>query len=294
MKRLGIAMVLCAAAVVAGASWASGKAEVAGDHIEDVTFTARCDGTTQRYVVLAPEPLKDTPARDVLIALHGHGSDRWQFIHDPRDECRAARDAARDYGMIFISPDYRAKTSWMGPRAEADLIQIIEEVKQRYGAGKIFLCGGSMGGTACLTFTALHPGLIDGVASMNGTADLVTYDRFQEAIRESFGGGKDEVPDEYRKRSAVFFPERFTMPVGITAGGKDDVVPSESVVRLAETLKAAGREALLLFREEGGHETSYADGRAILDFILEKGDAQKAAAVPACVPSPSAETSVQK
>jgi hypothetical protein len=25
--------------------------------------------------------------------------------------------------MIFVSPDYRAKTSWMGPKAEADMVQ---------------------------------------------------------------------------------------------------------------------------------------------------------------------------
>jgi hypothetical protein len=31
--------------------------------------------------------------------------------------------------MLVVSPDYRAKTSWMGPDAEADLLQILEEVK---------------------------------------------------------------------------------------------------------------------------------------------------------------------
>jgi len=169
---------------------------------EDVVFTATCDGTPQRYVVVPPTGFKETDPHDILIALHGHGSDRWQFVRDPRDECRAARDAAAKHGMIFVSPDYRAKTSWMGPKAESDLVQIIGELKAKYHPGKVFLCGGSMGGTGCLTFAVLHPELLDGVASMNGTANLVEYKNFQEAISESYGGSKADKPEEYRKRSA--------------------------------------------------------------------------------------------
>jgi len=238
---------------------------------EDVAFTAKSDATEQRYVEVLPTGFKATDTPDVLIALHGHGSDRWQFVKDPRDECRAVRDAAAKHGMIFVSPDYRAKTSWMGPRAESDLVQIIGELKARHRVGKVFLCGGSMGGTSCLIFAVLHPDLIDGVASMNGTANLVEYENFQDAIRESYGGTKTAAPGEYRKRSAEFFPERLTMPVGITAGGKDEAVPSASVVRLADKLNAMGRSVLIVYREDGGHATNYEDATAILKFVIEEG-----------------------
>jgi pimeloyl-ACP methyl ester carboxylesterase len=128
-----------------------------------------------------------------------------------------------------------------------------------------------MGGTGCLTFAALHPELIDGAASMNGTANLVEYENFQDAIRESFGGTKTEVPDEYRNRSAEFFPERLTMPVGVTVGGKDDIVPAASVMRLAEKLKALGRSVLVVYQEGGGHATNYDDATAILEFAIKTG-----------------------
>ncbi|NOS69197.1 MAG: prolyl oligopeptidase family serine peptidase [Verrucomicrobia bacterium] len=236
----------------------------------DVAFTAAVDGTEQRYVMVLPAGFKREQPYDVLIALHGHGSDRWQFVRDQRDECRAARDIAATHGMIFVSPDYRAKTSWMGPKAEADLVQIIGELKKTHRISRVFLCGGSMGGTASLTFAALHPELADGVAAMNGTANLVEYAGFADAIVESFGGSKSAIPDEYRKRSAEFWPERFNMPVGITAGGKDDVVPSQSVVRLANDLKARGHDVLLIHREDGGHSTTYADARDILEFVSRK------------------------
>ena len=238
--------------------------------VEDIAFTARCDDSTQKYVQVLPPNFSPGQQADVLIALHGHGSDRWQFVQDTRAECRAVRDVARRHGMILISPDYRAKTSWMGPKAEADLVQIIDELKQRPGIGRIFLCGASMGGSSCLTFAALHPQLLAGVASMNGTANHMEYERFQDAISESFGGSKNSIPEEYRKRSAELWPERFTMPVAFTSGGKDEVVPPQSVLRLAGELQKAGRPLLNLHRETGGHSTSYEDASEAVEFVLEK------------------------
>jgi pimeloyl-ACP methyl ester carboxylesterase len=235
---------------------------------KDISFVARCDGTTQFYVLVFPKDFNEDQLHSLLIALHGHGSDRWQFVRDPRDECRAARDVAAEHRMIFVSPDYRAKTSWMGPKAEADVAQIIEDLMRRYRVERVFICGGSMGGASCLTFAARHPDLIDGVASMNGHTNYLEYDQFQEAIRESFGGTKAEIPLEYKNRSAEYWPERFTMPVAMTAGGKDKLVPPDSVLRLAKVLKQMNRKVLLVYRSEGGHETRYADAKEILEFAI--------------------------
>ena len=172
--------------------------------------------------------------------------------------------------MIYIAPDYRAKTSWMGPKAEADLVQIISIVKEHYTVRRVIFCGGSMGGSSVLTFAALHPDLVQGVISMNGTANHVEYQNFQDAIQESFGGTKEEVPEEYRKRSAEFFPERLTMPVAFTAGGKDTSVPPDSVLRLTKKLKDLGRPVRLIYREEGGHSTTDEDAREAMEWVLER------------------------
>jgi pimeloyl-ACP methyl ester carboxylesterase len=237
--------------------------------VRDVAFTAEIDGTTQHYVlILPPDPAAGGKPRDVLIALHGHGSDRWQLVRDARNECRAARDVAAEHGMLYVSPDYRAKTSWMGPRAEADVVQIIGDLRRQYGIGKVFICGGSMGASAALTFAALHPDLVTGVAAMNGTANHLEYSNFQDAIRESFGGTKAAIPEEYKRRSAEYWPERLTMPVGITTGGQDTSVPPGSVLRLADVLGKMERPVMAIHRETGGHSTTYADGRTILEFVI--------------------------
>lgn len=248
----------------------AGAPAAAAPRIEDVAFAARADGSTQRYVVVYPEGFEAGEAHDVLVVLHGHGSDRWQYVKDPRDECRVARDVAAARRMLLVSPDYRAKTSWMGPRAEADLLQILDELKVRFKTRKVVLCGGSMGGSSALTFAALHPDKVAGVVAMNGTANHLEYENFQDAIAESFGGPKDRVPEEYKKRSAEYWPERLTMPLAVTAGAKDQVVPPQSVVRLAGIVRKLQPDVLLLFREGGGHSTSYEDGRAALEFVIGK------------------------
>ena len=243
-----------------------------GAEPRDVMFVSETDQTEQRYVELLPENFNPDEKHDVVLAFHGHGSDRWQFIRESRHECRGVRDVAARHGMILLSPDYRAKTSWMGPRAEADVLQILKEVKQQHKIGRVYLAGGSMGGTAVLTFAVLHPEFVDGVCSLNGTANLVEYDQFQEAIRASFGGTKAEVPMEYRRRSAEFFPEKFTMPLACTTGGKDTAVPPESVLRLVDLLKKLDRPVLSLHHDDGGHSTDYADTCAAMEFILSQAE----------------------
>ncbi|SIO65143.1 Prolyl oligopeptidase family protein [Singulisphaera sp. GP187] len=236
----------------------------------DVAFSARLDGSEQRYVIVMPDGSQPPAQVSVLIALHGHGSDRWQFVRDGRDECRAARDAAAKRRMIFVSPDYRGTTSWMGPAAEADVVQIIEDLRRRFRVGKLVICGGSMGGTAALTFASLHPDLIDGVVSMNGTANLVEFTGFPDAISASYGGSKKGKPDEYRKRSAELAAEKLTMPVAMTTGGRDTIVPSDSVLRLARRLREENRAVRSIHEPEGGHATNYADASEAFEFVLDR------------------------
>lgn len=237
---------------------------------QDVSFVSKLDGTEQRYVLMLPERFDPTAEHSLLIAFHGHGSDRWQFVKDGRDECKASRDAAAKHRMIYVSPDYRAKTSWMGPAAEADTLQIIEELRSKFRIHKVIVSGGSMGGTAALTFAALHPDKVDGVVSMNGTANLVEYAQFQDAIAASFGGSKQDKPDEYRKRSAELHADKLTMPLAVTTGGQDKLVPPDSVLRLADVLKKQDRPVRLIHQPNGGHNTKYADASEAFDFVLSQ------------------------
>ncbi|MBU0714848.1 MAG: alpha/beta fold hydrolase [Verrucomicrobia bacterium] len=238
----------------------------------DVEFKADVDGSPQRYVEILPKDFQPSKPCDVLIALHGHGSDRWQYVKTERDECKAPRDFAARHAMIMVSPDYRAATSWMGPKAEADLVQIIALLRNKYRVRKVFLVGGSMGGTAVLIFSALHPELVAGISSQNGTANMLAYQNFQDAIAASYGGNKQQQPEEYKKRSPELVPEKFTMPVAFTVGGKDTSVPPDSVRRLAKRLQEMKRSVLLIDRKDTGHTTNYEDTTQALEFIFKTSE----------------------
>lgn len=41
---------------------------------QDIAFTAKADGSEQRYVELLPPGFKAAEPHDVLLAFHGHGS----------------------------------------------------------------------------------------------------------------------------------------------------------------------------------------------------------------------------
>jgi glycyl-radical enzyme activating protein len=238
----------------------------------DVGFIATNDGTEQFYMEMLPLYFTQDRKCDLLVGLHGHGSDRRQFALDPRAECAAFREFAAQHGMIAVTPDYRAATSWMGPKAEADVVQIISEQKRKYRINRVFLVGGSMGGTSALTFAVLHPELVDGVTAMNALANHLEYHNFQEAIAASFGGTKDTIPEEYKKRSAEFWADKLTMPLAITVGGDDAIVPPDSVLRLAARLRKLNRRVLVINRPQGGHATNFDDAMSAMEFMLILGD----------------------
>lgn len=237
---------------------------------QDVVFRSQHDGTEQRYVVQVPEGFLTSSPRGVLIALHGHGSDRWQFVQQMRDECRAARDTAAAFNLLYVSPDYRAKTSWMGPAATADLQQILADLRSQYQIEQVIVSGGSMGGTSALMFAVLHPEQVHGVVSLNGTANITEFRGFPEAIAESYGGTREAVPEIYRQRTAEFFPEKLTMPVAMTTGGRDTIVPPESCQRLAKVLEQQSRPVRLIHQPEGGHDTNYADSLQAYASVVKR------------------------
>lgn len=171
--------------------------------------------------------------------------------------------------MILVCPDYRATTSWMGPLAEQDVMQIIEDFNTNYLIKRVLICGGSMGGSSALTFTALHPRMVHGVVALNPMANHLEYENFQDAISASFGGSKQQIPDEYKKRSAEYWPERFLVPAGISTGGQDTIVPPASALRLAQMLGKLGRKVKLIHREATGHSTNYADTMELLTFVAD-------------------------
>lgn len=235
---------------------------------QEVSFVAKCDETEQKYGILLPGNFEHDRRYDLFMMFHGMSGDRWQLFdlshHGPS---QAIFEVAEENGLIVVTPDYRID-QWMGPKGEADSLQIMVELKRKYRINKVFIAGGSMGGSAVLTLAVRHPYLFDGVVSINGTANYLEYENYQEYIQKGFGGTKAEVPLEYKNRSAEYWPERFIQPVGMVVGSDDTAVPPHSVARLANVLKKTNRKVMFISRDNIGHGARYEDTRTLLEFVL--------------------------
>ena len=94
-------------------------------------------------------------------------------------------------------------------------------------------------------------------------------------IEASFGGNYQQVPAEYTKRSAVNSPASFTMPMSITAGGADTVVPPAGVLSLYNTVRndnPKNANTMSFYRASTGHSTNYVDNAVALEYVVRRAN----------------------
>ena len=131
LTRVWIAAVLCASLQMVASAYA------ADPRIEDVAFVAKCDKTEQRYVLIYPEGFKGNQPHHLLVALHGHGSDRWQFARAAIDEAKAARDVAAARRMLFrfarLSQEHLVDGAESGGRPGANHRRVQGPLSDRQG-----------------------------------------------------------------------------------------------------------------------------------------------------------------
>lgn len=86
--------------------------------------------------------------------------------------------------------------------------------------------------------------------------DLVDLVRVNPWIAELVGGPPEALPEVYRLRSPVWFAERIGCPLLVLHGDRDDVVPVQHSLRLAEELERHGKPCDLRLAEGEGHQWS--------------------------------------
>jgi acylaminoacyl-peptidase len=76
-----------------------------------------------------------------------------------------------------------------------------------------------------------------------------TANRTPERVRSEFGGGPDEIPDEYYRRSPVNFVESVTVPQLLIQGLRDGSVPPRQSQVWAQRMRELGKGDLLEYIE---------------------------------------------
>ncbi|MEN6547829.1 MAG: prolyl oligopeptidase family serine peptidase [Armatimonadia bacterium] len=247
------------------------------------TFNCTADGSKWPYLVQQPP---GTPVA-ILVNLHGHYADETQMMTEGiyGDAFGKLRRECLQRNWVYVCAWYGGN-SWMGPMAEAGMVDLIGVLKQQYPGLPVYLGGGSMGGTSALILAMRQPQLFKGVLARCPAADVAAfYDWCLEhaksnatianlaaAIRIHYTTDGHDLRQELEARSVLRHAERLTMRVHICHGDADTLIPVEWSRQLVARLQGLGREVQYEEIPGGGHDSPVdnVDWSRVLDYLASE------------------------
>ena len=234
---------------------------------EKITYTSKVDGAEDWYMLC--DAGRGT---DCLVYLHGHGSHGDQLF--TRTDIKTRLPLIAELGLSVVAPDLRGN-SWMDPTEVADLADILNSCREKYGFRHFVFVSGSMGGTGALIFAVRHPELVDAVGVMGGATKLRRYCEFLrrgklsihreilDAIEAHYTGSDYELHDVSAQA------EKLTMPLYFAHGTADGIMPKTEMFDLRDKLD--GRPGKV-FRAipHGGHDSPIPLFGEILKTLLDE------------------------
>ncbi|NPV47602.1 MAG: prolyl oligopeptidase family serine peptidase [Armatimonadetes bacterium] len=249
------------------------------------SFNCTLDGSRWPYLLQVP-PVEP---QAVLIYLHGHYSDENQGMTTGiyNDAFGKLRRECLQRRWAYVTAWYGGN-SWMGPVAEAGLADLIGGLRQRWPQQPLFLCGGSMGGSSALIFAVRRAELLDGVAAFCPAADVESFyglvaasadptlRNIAAAIKLHYTVEGRDLAAELAARSALRHAERLTMPVYLSHGAADGLIPVAGTRALVERLQALGRTVRYMETPDGGHDTPILEANwpEVLGFLAATAGAK--------------------
>jgi pimeloyl-ACP methyl ester carboxylesterase len=210
-----------------------------------ITYTSGVDGSEDWALFLPGDPQQNT-----VVYLHGSFAFADQIFTraDVRDVWLTRIVRGRH---PLLSGNLRG-TAYMSPAATADLTGLLGYVRETLGCQRFVLLGGSGGASSAMAYAVLHPEQIHGVIAM-GMCDILPRLAFARAsdnpvlqelaqtVFAAYGGTPEELPELYAARSVLAHAERLTMPIVLTMGEKDALIPVAETRKVAAALKSNPR-----------------------------------------------------
>ncbi len=240
-----------------------------------MAHVSRLDGSAQPYELFVPPGYRASRAWPVLITLHGFKGNAGDYFRNTfglaRDwrggETLAAHGrhgtAPTEAPMIVIGPQARGQTMYRHA-GEVDVLEALADVQRRFNvdARRIYITGGSMGGTGAAYLPFRHPDRFAASVALAGYHD-------QRVRQDTHHEGLSEVERVLQaQRSDVDWTESaLHLPMMLVRGTRDRP--------LSWTRRQVERLAALRYRHEHrepelGHNVwteTYAEG-AIFDWFL--------------------------
>lgn len=205
------------------------------------------DGVTLGGYLFKPEA--GQPPHPALVLLHGFGRNAWTERH------LAELAAASGYKVLSL-----ALRGWLGSDGDSDqglhqpddVVAAIDWLRRlpSVDPGRIGLIGSSMGGQIALLTAARRPA-IRCVAALFPPTDLEHWYVANPHMQPYL----DDLTDVagLRYRSPIHHVHDIDAPVLLMHGDADENVPLDQSLRMAETLRDAGKEAELLIVAGASH-----------------------------------------
>ncbi len=262
--RIAAAAALCLAqALTARVVLGDGVARI-------VQYRSELDDSIQEYGVYLPA--SGPPGTDGHPAvLHGHGYG-WSVSKSFSD---FQRQWAEEHGWVLINVNARGPNFYEGV-GDIETLRVVEDATARFGLdrNRIYMTGGSMGGTGALRHGLRHPDVFAAVMGVDGWTDYRIW-HWEWYAREDYR----DLIEEFRRpllmaASPLYWAERGSLgAVGHIVGGRDTVVLPEHGLRLHQRLRElrsqdpAGYDHKLIFNPLAGHVRGR-DYRAIYGFFM--------------------------
>lgn len=230
--------------------------------VQLVSICYRSDDCEVRgYVGVPREEKGPLPA-----VIFNRGGNRAFSVLRPQVICKYAAQ-----GFVVLGSQYRGNCGGTGQEEFGgadvnDVLRLIDIALELPGTfkGGVYMAGHSRGGMMTYRCCALDDRIV--AASIGaGVADCVDmYNRREDSMKQVFlelvGGTPEQLPEEYRKRSAVCWADKIKPPVLICQGDDDWRVDISQARRMGEELQKYGKEYKLEIFGRADHSlkgTSY-------------------------------------
>jgi pimeloyl-ACP methyl ester carboxylesterase len=190
--------------------------------------------------------LPGDPRQNTIVYLHGSFSQADQIF--TRADVRSFwLSRIRKGNHPLLSVNLR-DTAYMSPAATADFSDLLDFSRQYLGCERFVLLGGSGGASSAMAYAVVHPEKLHGVIAM-GMCDLVArlefarrsanpiLQRLASTVFAAYGGTPEEKPELYLARSVLAHADRLTLPVVLTMGANDALIPVQETRKIAAAMR---------------------------------------------------------
>lgn len=206
-----------------------------------INFTSAFDRAEDWALFLPGDTRKNT-----VVYLHGSFSYADQiFTRKDVHEFWLSRILEGRHPLLSVN---MRGTSYMSPAATADLTELLDYCRNKLGCGRFVLLGGSGGASSAMAYAVVHPEKVHGVVAMGmcdifarlefaRRSNLPVLQKLAKTVFAAYGGTPEEKPELYRARSVLADTDRLTMPVILTMGENDALIPVAETRKIAAAMK---------------------------------------------------------